>query len=619
MLHRSQWSVWATCALAFTSLAGVVGANEFNPFDDDPTSLLIRAGGKYVGAVCEQDSDCYSSNCYYADGSDVRRCHFQSPNRPCFKAANCVSMNCTAGYCGFSPINGRCDVVYDCADYSQLNKVCDANKCKVNAGFKCTSDDQCQTGHCFKGTCGRTPQWPNSVCNADSECMQGSKCEALNSCADETGKDTSCSPGWKHCTRLPLGSKCQNHGDCGEGFCRSGICTASKTGDACVSQTQCSSPSVCSPSKKCNTPANGTLYAQDTCKLDAQCYGNRCVDNLDVTDVYDVTLPYLGSLPEYKRCDYLKLGEGTCRTYVDCAQGICKDKKCVLGKPGDRCLYNDHCESLCGLDGKCFNAPASGTLAVGEPCTSSSQCFSQNCDLNDLTRPLPYKPNVTHHVVDDGCYPANAGGQCIVDSDCQNSACRKGKCIVLSTGDACTSGYQCASTDCSTLGLPANATQPVCTLVPAGGDCFDGDGDQCYSGFCDLQPCEYGGECGPTYSCRAEKTLGTCRVDRDCRSSNALCDGVDKKCRLKTAKACKTDEQCLSRSCTSGKCAAAGSTTVTTTSSSSSSSSTKSTSRPTSSTKTSSKLSSTTKITTTTASTKTSSTSAKKSATTPST
>ncbi|KAE8211478.1 hypothetical protein CF327_g4768 [Tilletia walkeri] len=487
--------------------------------------------------------------------------------------------------------------------------MCDSGKCKVSPSFGCTADDQCSTGHCIDKICRRALQAPNSACDLGSECI-GGQCKNVETCADANGKDTLCdgSPSGLHCARLPLGSKCSNNGDCSKGFCRQGLCVASKDGDACVAETQCTGASVCSPTGKCHTPGTNTLYPQDTCVNDSQCRSKRCVANLAVTDQYDVELPYLGDLPEYKRCDYFKTGEGKCRNYVDCSVGICKNDKCSLGVDGDRCLYNQHCINVCGSNGICHSPPSNGSLGVGQPCKTDNQCFSEQCLDGTVSRPLPESPKTTHTVLDSVCYQSVPGGPCKLDGDCMNSACRSGKCVVLGLGAKCANSFQCYTGDCD-VNPSSSSKDRVCILAPALRYCESDN--QCYSNQCVLQPCpgyDYGGECGSNLGCATQPILGSCRSTADCDTTTASCD-TDKKCRTTQGNTCTSSSQCLAKNCVKGKCATAAVSTTTkattTTKSTATSSSTSKTTTSTSSTSTT-KSASTSKSATSTKSASTS-------------
>ncbi|CAD6892116.1 unnamed protein product [Tilletia controversa] len=394
MLPTLNFTKVALLLLASTTLHAV-SAHPSILETDTPSPLAIRATGKYVGATCTSDAECYSKNCVLYGSLRQKTCRRQPSGGPCFEANNCGSRSCVQGRCQSSDLNGPCDTVSDCIGTSLL---CDAGACKVNPNVGPTSA-------------------PNQACRTGSDCAS-ERCEALTYCLDPTGKegpcsscfpgtgfDPPCEPAPLHCTRLPLGASCANNGDCAEGFCRSGTCAVSQSGDACVSEAQCTGTSICGTRGTCHTPAKRTLYTQDICGADSQCKNGRCRTGLNFTDVYDQSFQYTGQYTYPPRCDYLSLGESNCRTYSDCTSGICKNAVCVLGADGDRCLFNQHCANLCGADGICQPLPAQGSVALKQPCTADNQCASGRCDgdYGFIARPLPYDPSKTQYVMDKLC------------------------------------------------------------------------------------------------------------------------------------------------------------------------------------------------------------------------
>ncbi|KAK0527223.1 hypothetical protein OC842_004941 [Tilletia horrida] len=535
----SQRSVWLAGAVAVTvvALGSLALASPSNLAADAPLFWLQARAGSAVGQPCDSSSQCFTNYCqdFTCTAEPCHPvCHYAPAGDHCVANAQCTAQKCTHGRCAYSPIGGYCDNYWDCLSDGQTSADCFSNKCKYKPGNACKSADECGTGFCIGGICSRPPQPPNAVCSRDSECISKS-CQNLPSCYSQNGTEIECvGDSYTHCTRFPLGSKCQHNGDCAEGFCRSGTCVASKSGDPCVAESQCVGISICGTSGKCHTPRNHSLFPQQTCGADQQCYSNKCVSKLDVTDIKDITLPYFGRFPEPTRCDYLGLGQSKCRTYVDCSEGICKHGTCELGADGDRCLYNAHCKNVCGSDGLCYSPPSDGSLALNQPCTTGSQCFSGVCDTDDLVRPLPYTPSETVHIIDSACYPSAVGGKCSQDSDCSRSACQHGACVLLQVGQTCSRGLQCATGICDSK--TTGGKTAVCRLGATHESCAtkdDGEGYSdaiCQSRSCVLRECDY--ECGTEYWCAPVRTGGACRFSADC-DAGASCVGA--KCASKSS------------------------------------------------------------------------------------
>ncbi|KAK0560879.1 hypothetical protein OC861_006090 [Tilletia horrida] len=105
-------------ALLLTSLA-VTGISA-TPSAIDASSegsldLFGRAvhTGKYKGARCSSNSECYSKYCILYDHT-YKTCQLQPPGGPCFESGNCNTMNCNTakGTCITpSNLNGFCNVL----------------------------------------------------------------------------------------------------------------------------------------------------------------------------------------------------------------------------------------------------------------------------------------------------------------------------------------------------------------------------------------------------------------------------------------------------------------------------------------------------------------------------
>ncbi|KAK0523346.1 hypothetical protein OC842_006178 [Tilletia horrida] len=576
----------AACCLAVLHLA--VHAQR-----DDGTFSFPR-GRKPYGSLCYSDEECYTNFCGYDQYTDSTACIRQWEGGRCYENDMCGSRNCTSGRCVGSPPLGPCDDAYDChgTNFTDVPQFCQTHQCFISEGFPCERDEQCGPGtQCLNGQCRRASQAPNSQCSVDAECASNRCLNSTQSpyCYDSDGRLQDECYYDRHCDRFPLGHACGNDGDCAQGFCRNSTCVAGKNGSPCVSDTQCTDKNaLCGSGGKCISPAPGSLYPQEHCYVDAHCFSGRCSKRLNVTDKYDVSAFYFDgdvqpaySAPEPLRCAYLKPGQSKCRTFVDCDPGLCKSGVCALGTNGDECLYNQHCQSVCGLDGRCYAPRPDRSLPIGEPCSSAEQCFSAVCETGTLSRPVPGSggggAGERHSVSDTVCMGANLDGPCARGSDCAQGACRSGTCQLLREGESCESGSQCYSTSCApSTSTPPSPSQPssssdsntgsskTCRALDARQACSENG--QCFSQRCSQEACTGTGSsnaCADRSTCAAVSTGGACRSTSDCRT-NAVCapdgnggggGGVGGRCKLQADETCSSDEACLSNACVGRKCA----------------------------------------------------------------
>ncbi|CAD6886257.1 unnamed protein product [Tilletia laevis] len=519
---KKQGPKFALLLLASQLLTAVAAS----PFDLDSRALVSRArGGKYVGSSCQVDSECYSASCATGDDGVTRTCQRQLPGGPCFENSNCDTRQCdlSAGICKASAVNGLCTNYYDCDGWEQGTVTCQNKKCKIQDSKACTQSNQCASGFCNNKICRRRPQAPNSPCFVDGECLSGD-CAAITAsqCTNPDGSFAYC-PGTtdQHCTRYALGHSCANNGECQEGFCRSGKCVASKDGDACSEQYQCTGPSVCG-NGKCYTPSNATLHPNDVCDIGSQCLSGRCVTDQLQKDSYGVnTVTLKNQYPA--RCDYLANGQTSCRSFTDCSTGLCQSGTCNLGKDGDRCQVNYQCENLCSSDGVCYTPAKSNAQGQGEPCKTDDQCLSRSClfKYDSVTRPR-LGSDFPIGVSDTSCGGSVIGQGCRVDGDCSQGSCSNGTCSLLSVGASCEGNTQCDTGMC-TFQDPS-ASSGTCVLAEYHTQCSRDD--VCFSGKCVKMACPYSKDPNACvyYGCQAVALGGTCRQSNyDCYPSGQSC------------------------------------------------------------------------------------------------
>ncbi|KAK0543740.1 hypothetical protein OC845_005973 [Tilletia horrida] len=295
------------------------------------------------------------------------------------------------------------------------------------------------------------------------------------------------------------------------------------------------------------TATTSDTRAPTTCSDDAQCVSGRCLEDNYVSYHDDNGIPTGVSVVTYTTiCDYLNNGQPGCRTYRDCATGLCKDGTCAAGTDGDHCVASSQCEDVCSSEGLC-ETPASNSLASGQLCSEDDQCITKACNsYKYVSRPTLDDPSVSVAEQDKVCGQSNDGGACLTQSDCQTGACLSTKdssssgktCQLQDLGGQCSADSQCTTGACD----PKTGT---CGKVGAYGGCSS-DSD-CYSGSCEEGPCEYY-NCRPVHICAAVPTNGQCRGDIDCEGGET-CDDTTSTCLVRDNFTCREDGQCQSGYC----------------------------------------------------------------------
>ncbi|KAK0559601.1 hypothetical protein OC861_006592 [Tilletia horrida] len=322
---------------------------------------------------------------------------------------------------------------------------------KVVPNQNCVNDSNCASGHCLPG--------------------YDERCDLLNpdgSPAECNGFDNS-PYGFEnysaYCAGFPLNHTCANQGECRNGFCNSkGICVKTKVGQACKDDLGCSGSQVCK-SGKCFAPPVGSLYPQESCKIDCSCKSGRCVTVLTNENSYSgqkynvrPTCDFLATgqkgclsphvYPYYQltRPDYNNPGEdvrayedyacatskfgGQCKISDDCLQGNCVSGICK-GKPLKSTCSNDKdCTSLTCIvpDGQKTGKCAISQSAVA--CTKNSTCYSGVC--SDSPRCYDFQTGCGDHL---NCAP-KLNGTCRIDGDCAYGLfkCETGQCVYSGFG-----------------------------------------------------------------------------------------------------------------------------------------------------------------------------------------
>ena len=208
---------------------------------------------------CDTDVECAMGN-FCREGMCVARI----PNgMACTSATQCLSGNCVDGVCCNTACNGQCEA---------CDNMGSAGTCSPTMGAPHGSRPSCAgSGNCA-GTCGGTSrtscEYPGSSveCRAAS-CAEGSStsrgtCDGTGLCGMPT--TTACRP--YTCDGTQCRSSCAADSECIEGFrCEMGRCIPrGNLGTPCSSDSQCTMGAVCANGVCCNRACNG---ACESCAL----------------------------------------------------------------------------------------------------------------------------------------------------------------------------------------------------------------------------------------------------------------------------------------------------------------------------------------------------------------
>jgi hypothetical protein len=294
----------------------VVGAACSNDSHCQAPLFCILGGCRYLGNSgdgCAFDYDCnaplvcQSGKCAVTGSAASTSTAYGTP---CQSDTQCTApLFCILGTCRYLGNPGdACAYDYDC--YSPYK--CTGGKCSVSAsagagasgsddlkapaifgtkssvqGSLCTSDSDCQSPlFCILGIC-RPISKVGDVCGVNQDCVSGSTCiggkcvqsayGAACSTDADCAKPNYCILGY--CRPISNeGGPCGQNQDCLAGMiCSGGKCVKSKTGTACKSHADCSSPDYCIVGF-CRplSSVGGVCATAADCQAGLKCAGGFC-------------------------------------------------------------------------------------------------------------------------------------------------------------------------------------------------------------------------------------------------------------------------------------------------------------------------------------------------------
>lgn len=416
----------------------------------------------------------------------------------------------------------------------------------TDVGNSCTTDEDC-SAVCYMPAAVTDSGYCTVSCLPDDE----TSCPDTYLCEEEATYGYICLDN----VSLANGVACATNNDCA-----SSICAALTDGTM-----------VCS---ECITAAD-CPGAEDTCELD------------EAGGYFTCTSP-----------DLLTLGQ-SCSSDDDCNSSICADAGGDIGTICSGCEFDSDCgqEQVCVIASAAGYADCSGTLDLGDSCTSDEQCISGECrgevcsectndsDCSDGGFCVDSIDDVGYFVCEgelgdyceanddcgtDYCFiNRNVCSECSVNADCgvsqecdYDGGDGYASCVGTATlGDSCDSDQQCISESCNT---------GVCSECNSDSDCNGGTctDDRSGTGYfvCEGElgeDCNNDDDCGLGYCYPAQDVCSECANDEDCGvlmdcvydngDGYASCTGIGE-----LGETCDIDNQCISGYCTGGVCSDCG-------------------------------------------------------------
>ena len=446
------------------------------------------------GSICAISTDCRSGRC---EGRQcLREC---GPEQPCSEGTVCVS-SVSGSHCrtaGPAPIGARCRTSEQCA-----TGFCAGGQC----GRGCSQNESCgEEEHCVEFLEGA---FCFAQCRTDTDCALGALCDG------DLAERPVCY--WRGSTD-PLES-CALHRDCRSGYCHNGLCAS-----GCLDDTDCTSRMRClsvGPRRICLAqplPAMARCTNDGACADGLKCQGGRC-------------LPMCNEgCPSGSTC-VDQLCYPTCRQSSDC-RGV---NRCIPNVEGERA-----CRSI-------------GQRRAGESCLDSDQCQSGLCRDGACRAECP---NCSDGEV---CWTSPLGAWCLPRGNGD-------------IGGMCASDQECASGLCIGRRCAGPCQDGMC---PEFTHCTDSLGTRLCVGGCE----PVAGSCSPAERCVREDGRWVCRRvgpnssigiecgnSMDCGFDSIGCiEGTDglrcrQACRVDDPSACSAQDVCVAIDETLiGACAAVG-------------------------------------------------------------
>ena len=417
-------------------------------------------------------------------------------------------------------------------------------------GDACTDGSECRSGLCLNGACA-------NPCVTGADCPNGFLCEERFIPLDNGG-----STNFNVCVEAPR--PCQSDGDCDDPQ----ICVIDRSGMGA--------------DLTCQDPIPGSGDLGDACAMDNECRSGLCLDDVcsrpcerpndcsaDGSFICEPTQVSTGSGANVSvnvckpRPPTQCLSNNQCTAPNSCVAErgprevdfVCGDPNQGGGQLGDTCTQDSECAQNFCLDGVCTT-----------PCQGMGDCSGApdySCELREVQLSGNNRDNVQVCVPP---VPCQDDGACKITEECYvrrgpgdiETVCRPGNVGGGLVGQVCDDDMECAANLCY-----AGRFDDVCS-----------------------KPCSDNADCGSVgYSCQltgvtssngatvdvqicAPDPPGTCTSNNDCPTGttcaivpNTAGNALESICipstgKLATGVACGSDDECASRVCLQGSCAA---------------------------------------------------------------
>eukprot|EP00877_Chromochloris_zofingiensis_P011489 jgi/Chrzof1/6594/Cz19g02010.t1 len=584
--------------------------------------------------LCNVAADCLSNNCPAGNPS---RCNQALTCTNGIKDGRETDIDCGGGGC-----DAACNVAQSCASkWDCKSSICTSGKCtdattcknairdgretdvdcggggcaaKCTVGKVCATGLDCDTGICTGGKCAPKPTCTDKIkngqetdvdcggptcpactvdkmCSIDRDCDSADciiptgstfgKCAPKPTCTDniKNGQETDIDCGGPTCPACVYGDTCTANSDCNTSNCSGG---------------KCGEPTTCKNSIKDgqegDVDCGGLCFYKcgtyKTCQVSSDCLSNNCIGGkcLEAATCYN-------GIKDGKETG-VDCGGGGCNAACDVGEGCgsvwdCVSKVCTSGKCADAPTCKNGIKDATETDVDCGGSSCAARCIVGKTCASASDCGTGICTNGECAPQPTCTDNIKNGQetdVDCGgptCPACVFGDACAANSDCNTNNCSGGKCGEPTTCKNGVKDGQETDVDCGGLCIAKCRTSKVCSssadcisnncgpgVCIEAATCYNGikdgkeSGVDCGGGGCNAA-CDVGEGCGSVWDCVSKVcTSGKCADAPTCKNgikdateTDVDCGGSSCAARCIVGKTCASASDCGTGICTNGKCA----------------------------------------------------------------
>ena len=275
---------------------------------------------------------------------------------------------------GWGPNGGDCNDLSTaelCADGldNDCNGATDSDDAFCNQPVECVDQATCNT---LNKVCGFWASQGKNICS--NTCAGIADCKTGQTCTKVPG---SASIGYCQDTvgPIPIGDPCTSDAECSSYLCEFGFCL-----EPCLDQTACTfAGQTCSP---VGNLESGPLRSACLPNGDLLANGQPCSGPQGSSDSSICSSGHCDLLSPFEPCAALCTSEADCLPAQECNIVLYTSGTNPNTLPVVQGVFqaNTHDAMMA-----CYTAPSPGTITVGQPCSSNTQCTSNKC--------LPLIPN----------------------------------------------------------------------------------------------------------------------------------------------------------------------------------------------------------------------------------